>query len=83
MKKLLVWLLNLVSESKKVRALVASLLALALVPLAKRLGMELTDMQIQSGVALVVAYLIGQGWADNGKEAVKEAAKLGVTLPPK
>ena len=78
MKKALLWVLNLVSESKKVRALVASLLGLALLPLAKKIGWELSTEQISGAVALVVAYLIGQGIADNGKEATKLTAK-----PPK
>lgn len=76
MKKVLGWLLGLISESKKVRAMVVALLAMALVPLAKKIGLEITDIQIAGGVTVVSTYLLSQGLADKGKEAVKEQAKI-------
>jgi hypothetical protein len=79
---------EILSESKKVRALVVGLLLLALVPLGKRVGVELDEDAVNKALALIGAFIIGQGIADHGKEAKKieaqvEAAKLPDGTRPK
>jgi hypothetical protein len=62
-KKLIAWLL----ASKKVTALLAGLLLLG----AKRLGLDIAGAEIEEALALLGAYLVGQGIADAGKERAK------------
>ena len=62
-KKLLAWLF----ASKKVTALLAGLLLLG----ARRLGLDIAGSEIEEALALLGAYLVGQGIADAGKERSK------------
>ena len=62
-KKLLAWLF----ASKKVTALLAGLLLLG----AKRLGLDIAGAEIEEALALLGAYLVGQGISDAGKERAK------------
>lgn len=67
-KNLIAWLF----ASKKVAALLAGLLLLG----AKRLGLDIAGAEIEEALALLGAYLVGQGIADAGKERAKiEAAQ--------
>lgn len=68
-------ILGIISESKKARALVVGLIALAVIPLASRVGIEVDKTAIEHGIMLLVAYIVGQGIADNGKEAAKVATE--------
>ena len=62
-KKLIAWLF----ASRKVTALLAGLLLLG----AKRLGLDIAGAEIEEALALLGAYLVGQGIADAGKERSK------------
>ncbi len=62
-KKLIAWMF----ASKKVTALLAGLLLLG----AKRLGLDIAGSEIEEALALLGAYLVGQGIADAGKERSK------------
>lgn len=64
----------ILSESKKVRALVVGLLLLALVPLGKKVGVELDEAAVDKALMLLGSYIVGQGIADHGKEAAKVTA---------
>lgn len=67
-KKLIAWMF----ASKKVTALIAGLLLLG----AKRLGIDIAGSEIEEALALLGAYLVGQGIADAGKGRAKiEAAQ--------
>ena len=62
---------EVIAESKKARALIVGILALALVPLGAKVGVEVDAALIDKGVMLIAAYLVGQGIADMGKEKAK------------
>lgn len=53
-------------SSKKAAAMVAGVLMAAF---GKKIGLD--EQAVTSIVATVIAYLVGQGIADHGKEAVK------------
>ncbi len=59
-KKLAGW----VFRSKKVTALLVGLVLLG----ARRLGLDVSEDEVTQAVALIGAYLVGQGIADAGKE---------------
>lgn len=59
-KKLACW----VFRSKKVTALLVGLVLLG----ARRLGLDVSEDEVTQAVALIGAYLVGQGIADAGKE---------------
>lgn len=50
----------------------------ALVWVAGRAGMDISEADLMPVVGALVAYVLAQGWADKGKGAVQEAAKHGV-----
>jgi len=56
--------------SKKFLVFVATAIALG----AAKLGWNVSESTVEQFVALVVAYLVGQGIADHGKEAAKQSA---------
>lgn len=58
-------------KSKKFLALLAGLV----VWLASLLGADLSNEQVLPVMLTIASYIVGQGIADKGKEAVKEAAK--------
>jgi hypothetical protein len=63
-----------VFRSKKVTALLVGLVLLG----ARRLGLDVSEDEVTQAVALIGAYLVGQGIADAGKErAIIEAASKG------
>jgi hypothetical protein len=66
--------------SKKFVALVAG----GIVTLLAKYKFEADPLVIQGLIAMIVAYLVGQGIADNGKEAakVKPAQVEATTLKP-
>jgi hypothetical protein len=47
-----------------------------LIATAGKYGLNLDADSVQNIVYVVVAYLIGQGWADSGKEAAKVAGTV-------
>lgn len=69
--------------SKKFIAAVAGIL----VALAARRGLNLDPDSVQNVIYVIVAYLVGQGIADHGKEAAKvqgtvSLASNDITNPP-
>lgn len=60
-------LLVVLDESKKAKALLVGLV----VTLVGKLGFSISDTTVLGVLGLLSAYLIGQGVADNGKEALK------------
>lgn len=73
--------LKSVLTSKKAIAALAAIAAVLLVPVLAKVGLVLSEDQIEHFVAVVAAYLVGQGIADHGKEKAKvevaEREKLG------
>lgn len=70
--------LGAISGSKKATAAVATVAFLFLAPLLTRLGLTITEAEIEKVIVVLSAYLVGQGIADHGKEAAKvEAATSG------
>lgn len=65
-----------IAGSKKATATVATVIFLFLAPLLTRIGVTVTADEIEKVIALVIAYVVGQGIADHGKEAAK------ITSPP-
>ena len=65
---------EVLAESKKARALVVGLLALALAPVAVKLGANevLLEEYLDKGLLMLGAYILGQGLADVGKKAKTE-----------
>ena len=57
-------------------------LAAAIVLAASKLGIDLNEDSVNKFLGLAVAYILGQGIADNGKEAAKVASKNGITTSP-
>lgn len=55
-------------KSKKGQAMIVGLLVTLF---AKTFGLELDPQQAAEVVALIVAYILGQGVADHGKEKVR------------
>lgn len=70
-------LLRALLESKKFAATVAAILVWVL----GRAGLDVSDDMLLPIVGSLVAFVLAQGWADKGKEAVKEAAKLRASAP--
>ena len=60
---------EILSESKKARALIVSVLIVLLAPLAAKLGYVLTSEHLAAIVTLATGYMVGQGISDNGKGA--------------
>lgn len=65
--KILKSLLKSLFGSKKVRALLAGWAVI----LAAKLGLDLSPTDVAEMLGVLVAYILGQGWADSGKEAAK------------
>lgn len=55
------------ATSKKFIVTVAGVIAAA----AMKINLELSTEAVATIIAPVIAYIIGQGWADSGKEAAK------------
>lgn len=49
---------------------------------AARYNLNLDPDSVQNIVYVVVAYLIGQGWADSGKEAAKVTGTIDLVTDP-
>ena len=62
---------QLLASKKAVAALVA-----VVVWAGGRLGLDLTTVDLALPIGAIIAFVLSQGWADHGKEAVKEQAKL-------
>ena len=60
-------LIKEILTSKKVLATVSGVV----VALALRLGFEVSVETVATVISPIVAYILGQGWADTGKEAAK------------
>ncbi len=58
-------------QSKKAIAAIAGLIVAA----AGKVGLGLDTETVMAIVSPIVAYIIGQGWADSGKEAAKIQAE--------
>jgi len=71
---------ELLADSKKVRALLAGLIMLALLPLAEKFDVAVTSDQVSGALLLLATYIIGQGIADNGKE--KALVELAADVEP-
>lgn len=67
LKKKLAALVPRILKSKKGQAMIVGLV---LTLFSRRFGIELEPAQTAEVVALIVAYIIGQGVADHGKEKV-------------
>lgn len=63
-----------VLSSKKALATIVSIL----VWLIGRAGLNISEEMLLPVVGAIAAYVLAQGIADKGKEAVKEAAKAGM-----
>jgi uncharacterized membrane protein (DUF441 family) len=61
------------ATSKKAIAAIAGVL----VALASKVGLHLDDQAVALIVAPIVSYILGQGWADSGKEAAKVTPPTG------
>lgn len=59
--------LLVVEESKKAKALLVGLM----VTLVGKIGFDISDESVYAVLAFLGAYMLGQGQADKGKEAVK------------
>ena len=62
--------LTIISESKKVRALIAGLV----VVLAGKIGLDFSEAEVLGVIGLICSYIVGQGVADMGKEKAKVEA---------
>ena len=63
--------------SKKAVATIANVLfVLVVAPVANRFGLGITQDQVLTVVGIGAAYVVGQGWADTGKEAAKIAGPV-------
>lgn len=60
-----------ITGSKKATAFVLGLVFLLVTPWLAKAGIEVTDTEKKLVVAALIAYLVGQGLADVGKEAKK------------
>lgn len=68
--------LSAIAGSKKAVAAVAAVLFVFLAPVLGKVGLTVTEDELQQVLGVVIAYLVGQGLADTGKERAKlEAAK--------
>lgn len=66
------------AASKKAAAMVA---AVIMSVIGKKVGLD--EQQVIGIVGAIIAYIVGQGIADNGKEAKKlDAPPSGPPLPP-
>lgn len=79
--------LSAIAGSKKATAAVATVVFLFLAPVLTRIGLTVTAEEVEKVIAVVIAYLIGQGIADHGKGAVLASATMaapaaGVGQPP-
>lgn len=63
---------QLLSSKKFVVTLTA-----VLVWVLARVGWDVPESTLLPVIGALVAFVLAQGWADRGKEAVKEAAALG------
>jgi hypothetical protein len=71
-------LLKTFLTSKKALALLAGAVVWALA----KAGVLIPEESVLEILLLIAAYIVGQGLADNGKEAVLAAAKAAVTKDP-
>lgn len=71
-----------IAGSKKATATVATVVFLFLAPLLTRIGVTVTADEVEKVIALVIAYVVGQGIADHGKEAAKVAMAPAPTAAP-
>jgi len=78
--------LSAIAGSKKAVATIATVLFVLVTPLLAKVSVTVTEDELEKVVALVIAYLVGQGVADHGKEAAKihQAGSTRIPkLPPK
>ena len=66
------------ATSKKFIVAVAGMI----IAVAAKYNLNLDADSVQNIVYVVVAYLIGQGWADSGKEAAKVAGTVALATSP-
>ncbi len=65
-------------SSKKVLATLAAILVWVL----GRFGLDVGEEQLLPVIGSLAAFVLAQGWADHGKEAIKEAERLGLVEKP-
>lgn len=66
-------------------AAIAAVLLVFVAPQLEKLGLTITSAELQTAIVVTIAYLVGQGIADNGKEAAKIVTKPvppSAVLPP-
>jgi len=71
--------MEVIKELFKSKKFVASLVGVIVVVVDKTVGLQLPEDTVTQVVALLAAYVVGQGLADHGKEK----AKVEATAPPK
>lgn len=64
-------IISTIASSKKAIATIAGVLLAILSPLARKVGWDLTQSEIEWSLALIASYVVGQGIADAGKEKAK------------
>lgn len=75
--------LSAIAGSKKAVAAVAAVLFVFLAPILGKVGLTVTEDELQQVLGVAIAYLVGQGLADTGKERAKlEAAKAAPVPAP-
>ncbi len=67
LKDFMEWL----EESKKAKAAMLALVVALMAPLTDRLGLEVTQEQVAMVWGSLIAYVLGQGLADVGKESTR------------
>lgn len=74
-----IWLtLKEFATSKKFIVAVAGVI----IATAGKYNLNLDPDSVQNVVYVIVAYLIGQGWADSGKEAAKVNGTIAIATAP-
>ncbi len=69
--------LEVISESKKARALVVALVMLAAVPLFKLVDVEVNQDLVDRALVVIIGYIVGQGVADSGLGKAPPAKSRG------
>lgn len=74
---ILVRFVNAILGSKKAVAAIATVIFTFLAPKLADLGITISEAELEKVIGIAIAYLVGQGIADSGKEAAKIKAAAG------
>lgn len=69
--------LTAITGSKKAIAAIATVIFTFLAPKLAALGITISEAELEKVIGIAIAYLVGQGIADSGKEAAKIKASSG------